>query len=166
MTKLYSRMFPVILILIFEITIATAALTNVWAAVAFYAQKGGSASQGEMYYVAVNDNSGRNIQYQEYESNAVKNVKAFFDDISSADCRIWVYPMALEVSDGDNVLCRFCSVKLPIISQSLPRKRVFALFRDTDKYYDIRLIVFDTTIAIPCRPRLRNVLGSYRSPKP
>ena len=59
-----------------------------------------------------------------------------------------------------------CSVKLPIMSQSLPRKRVFALFRDTDKYYDIRLIVFDTTIAIPCRPRLRNVLGSYRSPKP
>ena len=99
-------MFPVILILIFEITIATVALTNVWAAVAFYAQKGGSASQDEMYYVAVNDNSGRNIQYQEYESNAVKNVKAFFDDISSADCRIWVYPMALEVSDGDNVLCR------------------------------------------------------------
>lgn len=39
MTKLYSRMFPVILILIFEITIATAALTNVWAAVAFYTQK-------------------------------------------------------------------------------------------------------------------------------
>ena len=106
MTKLYSRMFPVILILIFEITIATAALTNVWAAVAFYAQKGGSASQDEMYYVAVNDNSGGNIQYQEYKSNAVKNVKAFFDDISSADCRIWVYPMALEVSDGDNVLCR------------------------------------------------------------
>lgn len=106
MTKLYSRMFPVILILIFEITIATVALTNVWAAVAFYAQKGGSASQDEMYYVAVNDNSGGNIQYQEYESNAVKNVKAFFDDISSADCWIWVYPMALEVSDGDNVLCR------------------------------------------------------------
>lgn len=39
MTKLYSRMFPVILILIFEITIATAALTNVWAAVAFILKK-------------------------------------------------------------------------------------------------------------------------------
>ena len=53
MTKLYSRMFPVILILIFEITIATAALTNVWAAVAFYTQKGGSASQDELSLIHI-----------------------------------------------------------------------------------------------------------------
>lgn len=71
MTKLYSRMFPVIIILIIEMTIATAALTNVWAAVAFYAQKGGSASQEEMYYVAVNDYTGGNI-------NGISIAKIYF----------------------------------------------------------------------------------------
>ena len=106
MTKLYSRMFPVILILIFEITIATAALTNVWAAVAFYTQKGGSASQDEMYYVAVNDYTDRDIEYQEYLDSAKKSVKAFFDEMSKSDCEIWVYPVAVEAAEGDNVLCR------------------------------------------------------------
>lgn len=106
MTKLYSRMFPVILILIFEITIATAALTNVWAAVAFYTQKGGSVSQDEMYYVAVNDYTDRDIEYQEYLDSAKKSVKAFFDEMSKSDCEIWVYPVAVEAAEGDNVLCR------------------------------------------------------------
>lgn len=106
MTKLYSRMFPVILILIFEIAIATAALTNVWAAVAFYAQKGGSASQDEMYYVAVNDYTDSDIEYQEYLDSVKKSVKGFFDEMSKADCEIWVYPVAVEAAEGDNVLCR------------------------------------------------------------
>ena len=33
-------------------------------------------------------------------------LKAFFDEMSKSDCEIWVYPVAVEAAEGDNVLCR------------------------------------------------------------